>query len=179
MIRCIKTYIIAYVKTQKIRFIIHYVKSTAQLFFFFKFDFQKVGMLGTITQLLTVLQEDPWSHSNKWRYFWCWACRYELHAWAMHWPCKTQVPWANYWRIHWQIRWYSGHPVEHITPSLFTVFSVVWNDADSAHRSASWGRIYARQLGTSWTLWINSHTAFCNRSWCQSMPVVKQMRLGQ
>ena len=33
MIWCIKTYIIAYVKTQKkIRFIIHYVKSTAQLF---------------------------------------------------------------------------------------------------------------------------------------------------
>ena len=33
MIWCIKTYIIAYVKTQKIRFIIRYVKSTAQLFF--------------------------------------------------------------------------------------------------------------------------------------------------
>ena len=39
-------YIIAYVKTQKIRFIIHYVKSTAQLFLkknsISKFDFQKV-----------------------------------------------------------------------------------------------------------------------------------------
>ena len=34
MIWCIKTYIVAYVKTQKIRFIIYYVKSTAQLFFF-------------------------------------------------------------------------------------------------------------------------------------------------
>ena len=33
MIWCIKTYIIAYVKTQKIRFIIHYVKPTAQLLF--------------------------------------------------------------------------------------------------------------------------------------------------
>ena len=32
MIWCIKTYIIAYVKTQTIRFIIHYVKPTAQLF---------------------------------------------------------------------------------------------------------------------------------------------------
>ena len=33
MIWCIKTYIIAYVKThKKIRFIIHYVKPTAQLF---------------------------------------------------------------------------------------------------------------------------------------------------
>ena len=32
MIWCIKTYIIAYVKTKKMRFIIHYVKSTAQLF---------------------------------------------------------------------------------------------------------------------------------------------------
>ena len=32
MIWCIKTYIIAYVKTQQIRFIIHYVKPTAQLF---------------------------------------------------------------------------------------------------------------------------------------------------
>ena len=31
MIWCIKTYIIAYVKTQKIRYIIHYVKPTAQL----------------------------------------------------------------------------------------------------------------------------------------------------
>ena len=41
MIWCIKTYIVAYVQTQKIRFIIYYVKSTAQLFFF-KFDFQKV-----------------------------------------------------------------------------------------------------------------------------------------
>ena len=41
MIWCIKTYIIAYVKTQKkIRYIIHYVKPTAQLLF--KFDFQKV-----------------------------------------------------------------------------------------------------------------------------------------
>ena len=33
MIWCIKTYIIALVKTQKIIFIIHYDKSTAQLFF--------------------------------------------------------------------------------------------------------------------------------------------------
>ena len=41
MIWCIKTYIVAYIKTQKIRFIIHYVKSTAQLFFL-KFDFQKL-----------------------------------------------------------------------------------------------------------------------------------------
>ena len=37
MILCIKTYIIAYVKTQKIRFIIHYVKSTAQLLFKIRF----------------------------------------------------------------------------------------------------------------------------------------------
>ena len=41
MIWCIKTYIIAYVKTQKIRFIIHYVKSTAQLFFFKKKSISK------------------------------------------------------------------------------------------------------------------------------------------
>ena len=42
MIRCIKTYIIAYVKTQKkIRFIIHYVKPTAQLLF--KIRFPKGG----------------------------------------------------------------------------------------------------------------------------------------
>ena len=41
MILCIKTYIIAYVKTQKkIRFIIHYVKPTAQLCL--KFDFHKM-----------------------------------------------------------------------------------------------------------------------------------------
>ena len=40
MIWCIKTYIIAYVKTQKIRFITHYVKSTAHCYL--KFDFQKV-----------------------------------------------------------------------------------------------------------------------------------------
>ena len=40
MIWCIKTYIIAYVKTQKIRFIIHYVKP--KLLFKIKFDFQKV-----------------------------------------------------------------------------------------------------------------------------------------
>ena len=40
MIWCIKTYIIAYVKTQKIRYIIHYVKPTAQLLF--KIRFQKV-----------------------------------------------------------------------------------------------------------------------------------------
>ena len=33
MIWCIKTYIFAYVKTQKIRFIIHYVKPTPQLLF--------------------------------------------------------------------------------------------------------------------------------------------------
>ena len=33
MMWCIKTYIIAYVRTQKIRFIIHYVKPTAQLLF--------------------------------------------------------------------------------------------------------------------------------------------------
>ena len=33
LIWCIKTYIIAYVKTQKIRYIIHYVKPTAQLLF--------------------------------------------------------------------------------------------------------------------------------------------------
>ena len=34
MIWCIKTYIIAYVKTpKKIKFIIHYVKPTAQLLF--------------------------------------------------------------------------------------------------------------------------------------------------
>ena len=42
MIWWIKTYIIAYVKTQKIRFIIHYVKPTAQPLFKIKFDFQKV-----------------------------------------------------------------------------------------------------------------------------------------
>ena len=41
MIWCIKTYIIAYVKTQKIRFIIHYVKPTAQLLF--KIRFPKSG----------------------------------------------------------------------------------------------------------------------------------------
>ena len=41
MIWCIKTYMIAYVKTQKIRFIIHYVKPTAQLLF--KIRFPKGG----------------------------------------------------------------------------------------------------------------------------------------
>ena len=41
MIWCIKTYIIAYVKTQKIRYIIHYVKPTAQLLF--KIRFPKGG----------------------------------------------------------------------------------------------------------------------------------------
>ena len=42
MIWCIKTYIIAYVKTQKkIRFIIHYVKPTEQLLF--KIRFSKCG----------------------------------------------------------------------------------------------------------------------------------------
>ena len=41
MIWCIKTYIIAYVKTQKIRFIIHYVKPTAKLLF--KIRFPKSG----------------------------------------------------------------------------------------------------------------------------------------
>ena len=41
MIGCIKTYIIAYVKTQKIRYIIHYVKPTAQLLF--KIRFPKGG----------------------------------------------------------------------------------------------------------------------------------------
>ena len=37
MIWLIKTYIIAYVETQKIRFIIHYVKPTAQLLFKIRF----------------------------------------------------------------------------------------------------------------------------------------------
>ena len=41
MIWCIKTYVIAYVKTQKIRYIIHYVKPTAQLLF--KIRFPKDG----------------------------------------------------------------------------------------------------------------------------------------
>ena len=41
MIWCIKTYIIAYVKTQKIRVLIHYVKPTAQLLF--KIRFPKGG----------------------------------------------------------------------------------------------------------------------------------------
>ena len=42
MIWCMKTYIIAYVKThKKIRFIIHYVKPTAQLLF--KIRFPKGG----------------------------------------------------------------------------------------------------------------------------------------
>ena len=41
MICCIKTYKIAYVKTQKKRFIIHYVKPTAQLLF--KIRFSKSG----------------------------------------------------------------------------------------------------------------------------------------
>ena len=41
MIWCIKTYIIEYVETQKIGFIIHYVKSTAQLLF--KIGFPKGG----------------------------------------------------------------------------------------------------------------------------------------
>ena len=41
MIWCIKTYIIAYVKTHKIGFIIHYVKSSAQLLF--KIRFPKGG----------------------------------------------------------------------------------------------------------------------------------------
>ena len=37
MIWCIKTYIIAYVKTKKKGFIIHYVKFTAQLLFKIRF----------------------------------------------------------------------------------------------------------------------------------------------
>ena len=37
MIWCIKTYVIAYVKTHKKRFIIHYVKPTAQLLFRIRF----------------------------------------------------------------------------------------------------------------------------------------------
>ena len=41
MIGCLKTYITAYVKTQKIRYIIHYVKATAQLLF--KIRFPKGG----------------------------------------------------------------------------------------------------------------------------------------
>ena len=41
MIWCIKTYIIAYVKTQKIGFNIHYVKPTAQLLF--RIGFPKGG----------------------------------------------------------------------------------------------------------------------------------------
>ena len=41
MIWCIKAYIIAYVITQKIRYIIHYVKPTAKLLF--KIRFQKGG----------------------------------------------------------------------------------------------------------------------------------------
>ena len=41
MIWCIKTYIIAYVKTQKLELIIHYVKSTAQLLL--KIRFPKGG----------------------------------------------------------------------------------------------------------------------------------------
>ena len=41
MIWCIKTYKIAYVKTHKKRFIIHYVKPTAQLLF--KIRFPKDG----------------------------------------------------------------------------------------------------------------------------------------
>ena len=41
MIWCIKTYIIAYVKTQKMGYIIHYVKHTAQLLF--KIRFPKGG----------------------------------------------------------------------------------------------------------------------------------------
>ena len=41
MIWCIKTYMIAYVKTQKIRFIIHHVKPTAQMLF--KIRFPKGG----------------------------------------------------------------------------------------------------------------------------------------
>ena len=40
MIWCIKSYIIAYVKIQKIRYTIHHVTPTAQLLF--KIDFQKV-----------------------------------------------------------------------------------------------------------------------------------------
>ena len=40
MIWCIKTYIIAYVKIQKIRYTIHYVTPTAQLLL--KMDFQRV-----------------------------------------------------------------------------------------------------------------------------------------
>ena len=41
MIWCIKTYIIAYVKTQKMGYIIHYVKHTAQLLL--KIRFPKGG----------------------------------------------------------------------------------------------------------------------------------------
>ena len=43
MIWCIKTYIIAYVKTQKIRWTIHYVEPTAQLLF--KIRFPKGGCM--------------------------------------------------------------------------------------------------------------------------------------
>ena len=42
MIWCIKKYKLAYVKTQEIRFIIHYVKPTAQLLF--KIRFPKGGL---------------------------------------------------------------------------------------------------------------------------------------
>ena len=38
MIQCIKPYIIAYVKTQKIRYIIHYVKPTAEQLFKIRFS---------------------------------------------------------------------------------------------------------------------------------------------
>ena len=54
MIWCINTYIIAYVKTQKIRFIIHYVKPTAQLLF--KIRFPKGGP--------KVCDNRPWKQSK-------------------------------------------------------------------------------------------------------------------
>ena len=50
MIWCIKTYKIAYVKTQKIRCIIHYVKPTAQLLF--KIRFSKGGPMLIVYEIM-------------------------------------------------------------------------------------------------------------------------------
>ena len=63
MIWCIKTYIIAYVKTQKIRYTIHYVKPTAQLLF--KIRFPKVDQHAGGKWLLGIDKQFV-SHSILW-----------------------------------------------------------------------------------------------------------------
>ena len=96
MILCIKSYIIAYVKTQKnIRFVIHYVKPAAQLLFKIRYSTTRycVPVNENHTRAVSLKDGKLCGHSSV--YYphssnWGWGLQFNIRWWTRY------VKWVSY-----------------------------------------------------------------------------------